>query len=179
MNNDIAKIMITEEELRARIAELGKEIAADYQGKTPIFVGILKGGVTFFTDLARATPIFCEYDFMAISSYGAATVSSGVIKLIKDLSLDIENRHVLIMDDILDTGHTLHFVRDHLQKKNPASLKICTLLDKPARRVADITPDYTGFVIPNEFVVGYGLDYQELYRNLPYIGILKPEVYCG
>jgi hypoxanthine phosphoribosyltransferase len=177
MNRDIAKILITEEEIRNRIAELGKELAADYEGKTPIFVGVLKGAVTFFADMARATPIPCAYDFMAVSSYGAGTMSSGKINLIKDLSMDIEGRHVVILEDILDTGHTLRFVLDHLLTQKPASLKICTLLDKPARRVADVTADYIGFTIPNEFVVGYGLDYNEIYRNIPYIGVLKPEIY--
>lgn len=177
MHNDIAEILIPEDELRARIAELGKEVAKDYAGKTPIFVGVLKGAITFFADMARATPIPCEYDFMAVSSYGAATVSSGKINLIKDLSVDIKGRHVVILEDILDTGNTLRFVVDHLLKKDPASLKICTLLDKPSRRLAPIKADYIGFTIPNKFVVGYGLDYDEIYRNLPYIGVLKPEVY--
>ncbi len=177
MHNDIAEILITEEELQNRIAELGKEVAKDYEGKTPIFVGVLKGAVTFFADMARATPIPCEYDFMAVSSYGAATISSGKINLIKDLSVNIVGRHVVILEDILDTGNTLRFVVDHLLKKEPASLKICTLLDKPSRRTAPIEADYVGFTIPNKFVVGYGLDYDEIYRNLPYVGILKPEVY--
>lgn len=177
MHNDIAEILITEEEIRSRIVELGKEVAKDYEGKTPIFVGVLKGAITFFADMARATPIPCEYDFMAVSSYGAATISSGKITLIKDLSADIRGRHVVILEDILDTGHTLHFVTEHLMKKEPASLKICTLLDKPSRRVAPVEADYVGFTIPNKFVVGYGLDYDEIYRNIPYIGILKPEVY--
>ena len=177
MHNDIAEILITEEELRTRIAELGKEVATDYAGKTPIFIGVLKGAVTFFADMARATPIPCEYDFMAVSSYGAATISSGKINLVKDLSVNITDRHVVILEDILDTGNTLRFVVDHLMEKKPASLKICTLLDKPSRRTAPIEADYVGFTIPNKFVVGYGLDYDEIYRNLPYVGILKPEVY--
>lgn len=177
MNQDIAKILITEEELKKRIAELGKTLAEDYKDKTPVFVGILKGVVHFFTDMTAATPIPCEYDFLAVSSYGSATISSGTVTLLKDLSCSIEGRHVVILDDILDTGHTLKFVRDHLLKKNPASLKICTLLDKPERRAVEVSSDYIGFTIPNEFVVGYGLDYLELYRNLPYVGVLKPEVY--
>ncbi len=178
MHNDIAEILITEEELQRRIAELGKEVAKDYDGKTPIFVGVLKGAIMFFADMVRATPIPCEYDFMAVSSYGAATISSGKINLIKDLSADIKGRHVVILEDILDTGNTLRFVADHLMEKEPASLKICTLLDKPSRRTAPIEADYIGFTIPNQFVVGYGLDYDEVYRNLPYVGILKPEVYA-
>lgn len=177
MHNDIAEILITEKELQSRIAELGKEVAKDYEGKTPIFVGVLKGAIMFFADMVRATPIPCEYDFMAVSSYGAGTISSGKINLIKDLSADIKGRHVVILEDILDTGNTLRFVVDHLMEKEPASLKICALLDKPSRRTAPIEADYVGFTIPNQFVVGYGLDYDEIYRNIPYVGILKPEVY--
>ena len=177
MHKDIAEILITEKELQSRIAELGQVVAQDYAGKTPIFVGVLKGAINFFADMVRATPIPCEYDFMAVSSYGKATISSGKINLIKDLSADIKGRHIVILEDILDTGHTLRFVVDHLLEKEPASLKICTLLDKPERRQADISADYVGFTIPNKFVVGYGLDYDEIYRNLPYVGILKPEVY--
>lgn len=138
---------------------------------------MLKGVVNFFTDMVQATPIRCQYDFLAVSSYGAGTTTSGQVKMLKDVSTDIRGRHVVILEDILDTGLTLEFVRKHLLEKEPASLKICTLLDKPERRKVDITADYVGFTIPNEFVVGYGLDYQEFYRNLPFVGILKPEVY--
>ena len=179
MHNVIQEILITEEEIKARIAELGKELAKDYEGKTPIFVGILKGAITFFADMVRATPIPCEYDFMAVSSYGAATISCGTINLIKDIGSDIKGRHVVILEDILDTGHTLDFVTKLLAEKEPASLKICTLLDKPSRRQVSLEADYVGFTIPNKFVVGYGLDYNEVYRNIPYIGVLKPEVYAG
>ena len=177
MHNVIEEVLVTEEQLRTRIAELGKELAKDYEGKTPIFIGVLKGVITFFADIVRATPIPCEYDFMAVSSYGAATISSGTIDLVKDIRSDIKGRHVVILEDILDTGHTLNFVTKLLQERGPASLKICTLLDKPERRQAPITADYIGFTIPNKFVVGYGLDYNELYRNIPYVGVLKPEVY--
>ena len=177
MHNVIEEILITEEQLQTRIAELGKVLAKDYEGKTPVFIGVLKGAIMFFADMARATPIPCVYDFMAVSSYGAATISSGTINLIKDISTDIKGRHVVILEDILDTGHTLKFVIQHLMEKEPASLKICTLLDKPDRRQAPITAEYVGFTIPNKFVVGYGLDYDEVYRNIPYIGVLKPEVY--
>ncbi len=177
MINDIQKILITEEQIRTRVAELGKQVAADYDGKEPIFVSVLKGGVNFFTDMVRATPIRCQYDFLAVSSYGQATTTSGKVVLLKDLSNDIEGRHVVILEDILDTGLTLDFITKLLKERNPASLKICTLLDKPERRLVDIYADYIGFTIPNEFVVGYGLDYQEFYRNLPFVGILKPEVY--
>ena len=177
MHNDITKILITEEEIRTRIAELGKEVAADYEGKTPIFVGVLKGAITFFADMSRATPIPCEYDFMAVSSYKGGTSTTGIIEMVKDLSCNIEGRHVVILEDILDTGHTLKHVVEHLLAKKPASLKICTLLDKPARREADVYADYVGFTIPNEFVVGYGLDYKEIYRNLLFDGTANPEIY--
>ena len=177
MIQDIARVLITQEQLRDRIAEMGKELAEDYSDKEPIFIGVLKGVVNFFTDMVQETPIRCQYDFLAVSSYGAGTTTSGQVKMLKDVSTDIRGRHVVILEDILDTGLTLEFVRKHLLTLEPASLKICTLLDKPERRKVDITADYVGFTIPNEFVVGYGLDYQEFYRNLPFIGILKPEVY--
>lgn len=177
MNQDIARVLISEEELQKRIAELGQQVAADYADKEPIFVGVLKGVVNFFTDMVRATPIRCQYEFMAVSSYGSGTTTSGTVKLLKDVSCDIKGRHVVILEDILDTGLTLEFVREHLLAMEPASLRICTLLDKPERRKVDVYADYIGFTIPNEFVVGFGLDYQEFYRNLPFIGVLKPEVY--
>lgn len=177
MNQDIERVLISEEELQKRIAELGKQVAADYADKEPIFVGVLKGVVNFFTDMVRATPIRCQYEFMAVSSYGSGTSTSGTVKLLKDVTCDIKGRHVVILEDILDTGLTLKFVTEHLRAMEPASLKICTLLDKPERRKVDVFADYIGFTIPNEFVVGFGLDYQEFYRNLPFIGVLKPEVY--
>lgn len=177
MNQDIERVLISEEELQKRIAELGQQVAADYADKEPIFVGVLKGVVNFFTDMVRATPIRCQYEFMAVSSYGSGTSTSGTVKLLKDVTCDIKGRHVVILEDILDSGLTLKFVTEHLLSMEPASLKICTLLDKPERRKVDVYADYIGFTIPNEFVVGYGLDYQEFYRNLPYIGVLKPEVY--
>ena len=177
MIHDIERILISEEQLQSRIAELGRELAADYDGKTPVFVGVLKGVVNFFTDMVRATPIRCEYDFLAVSSYGSGTSTTGTVTMQKDLSCNIKGRHVVILEDILDTGLTLQFVTEHLRAMEPASLKICTLLDKPERRRVDIYADYIGFTIPNEFVVGYGLDYKEVYRNLPFVGVLKPEVY--
>lgn len=177
MNQDIERVLISEEELQKRIAELGKQVAADYADKEPIFVGVLKGVVNFFTDMVRATPIRCQYEFMAVSSYGSGTSTSGTVKLLKDVTCDIKGRHVVILEDILDSGLTLKFVTEHLRAMEPASLKICTLLDKPERRKVDVFADYIGFTIPNEFVVGFGLDYQEFYRNLPFIGVLKPEVY--
>ena len=177
MLQDIERVLISEEELQKRIGELGQQLAKDYDGKDPIFVGVLKGVVNFFTDMVRATPIRCQYEFMAVSSYGGGTSTSGNVKMLKDVSCNIKGRHVVILEDIIDSGLTLKFVAEHLRSMEPASLKICTLLDKPERRKVDIFADYVGFTIPNEFVVGFGLDYQELYRNLPFIGVLKPEVY--
>ena len=179
MEKDIQKILITEEELKARIKELGEELTRDYEGKDPVVVGVLKGVVIFYADMIRELKTHCQMDFMWISSY-AGTSSTGNMVVRKDVSADIRGRHVLILEDIYDTGNSLDFVYNHLQSKEPASVKICTLLDKPERRREGITlkPDYTGFVIPNEFVVGYGLDYNEHYRNLPYVGVLKPEAYA-
>lgn len=177
MLQDIERVLISEEELQKRIGELGQQLAKDYDGKDPIFVGVLKGVVNFFTDMVRATPIRCQYEFMAVSSYGGGTSTSGNVKLLKDVSCNIKGRHVVILEDILDSGLTLKFVTEHLRALEPASLKICTMLDKPERRKVDIFADYVGFTIPNEFVVGFGLDYQEFYRNLPFVGVLKPEVY--
>lgn len=179
MLQDIERVLYSEQDLKTRIAELGKQLAADYADKEPIFIGVLKGVVNFFTDMVQATPIRCEYDFMAVSSYGSNTSSSGNVRLLKDVSSDIKGRHVIILEDILDSGATLQFVRNRLLSMGPASLKICTLLDKPERRQVDIYADYIGFTVPNEFVVGYGLDYKEFYRNLPFIGVLKPEVYSN
>ena len=176
MLNDIERILITEEEIKEGVARLGKQIAEEYAGKNPVFVGILKGVVVYFADMIRATQIPCEIDFMVVSSYGKGT-SFGTLLMKKDVSVDIRGRHVVILEDILDTGRTLSHVIDHLKSKEPASLKICTLLDKPDRRELEIKADYIGFTIPNEFVVGYGLDYAERYRNLPFIGVLKPEIY--
>ena len=167
MHQDIERVLISEQELAARIAELGKQVAADYADKDPIFLGILKGVVMFFSDMIRATPIQCQIDFMAVSSYGGGTSTSGKVRMLKDVSVDLRGRHVVILEDILDSGVTLSHV----------CAQICTLLDKPSRRQTDVKADYVGFTIPNEFVVGYGLDYDEHYRNLPYVGILKPEVY--
>lgn len=177
MMQDIEKVLISEEELQAKIRELGAILTEDYKDKNPIFLGILKGVILFFSDMIRAVPIKCQMDLIAVSSYGSGTTSSGKITMQKDLSLDIEGRHVVILEDIIDSGLTLSHTIEYLKSKNPASLKICTLLDKPARRKVDLTADYTGFTVPDEFVVGYGLDYAEYYRNLPYIGVLKRSVY--
>lgn len=177
MHQDIERVLLSEAQIQARIRELGEELAADYADKKPIFVGVLKGVVVFFADMVRAVPIPCQFDFMCVSSYGGGTQSSGVIQLKKDISTDIAGRHVVILEDILDSGLTLRYTVDHLLAKGPASLRICTFLDKPERRRAQVEADYVGFTIPNLFVVGYGLDYDEEYRNLPYVGILKPEAY--
>ena len=177
MHQDIERVLLSEAQIQARITELGAELAADYADKKPIFVGVLKGVVVFFADMVRAVPIPCQFDFMCVSSYGAGTQSSGVIQLKKDISTDLAGRHAVILEDILDSGLTLRYTVDHLLAKGPASLRICTFLDKPERRRAQVEADYVGFTIPNLFVVGYGLDYDEEYRNLPYVGILKPEAY--
>ena len=178
MKNDMLEILLTEEQIQAKVKELAAQLSEEYAGKDPVFVGVLKGVVIFFADMVRRINIPCEIDFMCISSYGG-TASTGNVAVKKDLSMDIKGRHVVILEDIYDTGHSLDFTYKYLLSKEPASLKICTLLDKPERRKPGITlvPDYVGFTIPNEFVVGYGLDFNEHYRNLPYIGILKPEIY--
>ena len=178
MHRDIEKVLITEEQIKEKVAELGKILSQEYRDKNPVVVGVLKGVVIFYADMIRAMDIPCQMDFMCVSSYHG-TESTGRTQISKDLSCDIYGRHVLILEDIFDTGNSLEFISNHLMNKQPASLKICTLLDKPERRKPDVkvTCDYTGFTIPNEFVVGYGLDFDEKYRNLPYVGILKPEAY--
>jgi len=178
LQNDIAKILISREQLQQRVAELGEAISRDYAGKDLLLVCILKGGVVFLSDLIRAIRIPHAIDFMAISSYGGTrTESSGVVRILMDLNTSIENRNVLIVEDIIDTGHTLAHIVDLLKTRNPRSLRICTLLNKTSRREVPVQVDYIGFDIPNEFVVGYGLDYNEIYRNLPFVGVLKPERY--
>ena len=178
MENGIQEILISEEQIKNRIRELGEILTEEYKDKNPIVVGVLKGVAVFYSDMIRQIKVPCQMDFMWISSYDG-TVSTGKMNVKQDLSQDIKGRHVLILEDIFDTGNSLSFVHAHLMKKEPASLKICTLLDKPERRKPGVTlqADYVGFTIPNEFVVGYGLDYDEYYRNLPYIGIMKPEAY--
>ncbi|MBP3411121.1 MAG: hypoxanthine phosphoribosyltransferase [Clostridia bacterium] len=179
MNNDIAKVLISEEQLSKRIREMAAEISRDYAGKNPTMICILKGAVMFYTDLLRQVSIPLTMDFMAVSSYGNKTKSSGEVEIRKDLSTSIEGKHVVIVEDIVDSGFTLSYLSRMLASRGAASVKLCTLLDKPARRAPGITlkSDYSGFVVGDEFVVGYGLDYAEYYRNLPYIGVLKPEVY--
>lgn len=177
MKDDILEILLSEEEIKAKVRELGEQLTRDYEGRSPVFLGILKGCYVFMADLLKSVDLYCEMDFMAVSSYGSGTSTTGAVKITKDLNRDIEGRDIIIVEDILDSGVTLSYLKGYLANRNPASLRIVTLLDKPERRRTDIEADYFGFVVPNEFVVGYGLDYDERYRNLPYIGILKPEVY--
>lgn len=177
MHEDVERILLSAEEIRAQVAELGRKISEDYQGKELVVVGILKGAAIFCADLLRQITVPVAIDFMAVSSYGASTKSSGVMRILKDLDESIEGKHVLLVEDIVDTGLTLNYLREYLEGRNPASLRVCVLLDKPSRRKTDITVEYRGFEIPDEFVVGYGLDYAEKYRNLPYISVLKPLIY--
>ena len=176
MHNDIEKILLSEQQIQTRIQELGEVLTKEYADKNPVIIGVLKGVVVFYADMIRRIQVPCQMDFMWISSY-AGTDSTGKMLVRQDVSADIEGRHVLILEDIFDTGNSLEFTVNHLKKRNPASIKICTLLDKPERRAKPIQADYTGFVVPDAFVVGYGLDYNQQYRNLPYIGVLKEEVY--
>lgn len=178
MNNDIEKILYTKEELENIVSDLGKKISADYAGKKLLLVSILKGSVIFMADLMRSITVPCEIDFMCVSAYGNNTENrTGVVKIVKDLDIDVEGYDILLVEDILDSGRTLNYVRSLLIDRNPASIKICTLLDKPERRVVNLFADYSGLNVPDEFVVGYGLDYAEKYRNLPFIGVLKSEIY--
>ena len=177
MEQDVGEILITREQIREKTAELAREITADYEGKNPLLACILKGGLMFLADLIRQIGLPVEIDFMAVSSYGDATESSGVVRILMDLETNIQGRHVLIVEDIIDTGRTLNYIIQNLRTRGPASIKICTLLNKPARRELGIPLDYVGFEIPDKFVVGYGLDYGEIYRNLPFVGVLKPELY--
>ena len=176
MREAIERVLISEEELEAAVAKIGRQISEDYRGKDPIFVGVLKGCFIFMADLMRHVGIDCSMDFMAVSSY-SGTTSTGAVKINKDLSEIIEGRHLILVEDILDSGVTLNYLKNYLMVRKPASIAIATLMDKPARRKADIYADYSCFEIPDAFVVGYGLDYNERYRNLPYIGVLKPEIY--
>lgn len=176
MKEAIEKILISEEELERAVAGMGKQISRDYAGKDPIFIGVLKGCFIFMADLMRHVDISCSMDFMAVSSY-SGTTSTGAVKINKDLSENIEGRHLILVEDILDSGVTLNYLKSYLMVRKPASIAVATLMDKPARRKADIYADYSCFEIPDAFVVGYGLDYNERYRNLPYIGVLKPEIY--
>ena len=177
MNSDFERILYDTETLRGRIAELGRELTEVYRDKNPIVIGVLKGAFVFMADLIRAIDAPCEVEFLGVSSYGSGTTTTGAVEITRDLGKDIEDRHVIIVEDILDSGVTLAYLKKYLANRSPASIAICTLLDKPARRQADITPDYVGFTCPDEFIVGFGLDYAEKYRNLPFIAILSREVY--
>lgn len=178
MKEDILRVLYSEKELSDKVAEIGAQISRDYAGKRLVMVSVLKGSVVFMADLMRAITVPAEIDFMCVSSYGNGAKTSGVVKIIKDLDNDLAGMDLLLVEDILDSGMTLSYLKNLLSERNPNSIRICTLLDKPERRMADIKADYKGFDVPDEFVVGYGLDYAEKYRNLPYIGILKPEVYA-
>jgi hypoxanthine phosphoribosyltransferase len=172
----VGEILIQEHDLQNRIRELGDEISVDYRGRDLLLVGVLKGAVFFLADLMRHLTVPCEIDFMAISSYGASTDSSGVVRILKDLDINIEGRNVLIVEDIIDSGLTLSYLMRNLESREPASLEVCCLLTKPGRREIDVPVRYVGFEIPNKFVIGYGLDFAERYRNLPYVGVLHPEL---
>ncbi len=177
MNCDISAVLFDERRIQNRIREIGQQINADYEGKVPVVIGVLKGGFIFMSDLVRAITIPVELDFLAISSYGASTSSSGVVKIRKDIDIQLEGRDVLVVEDIVDSGLSLQYIKDYIWKHKPASLRTCVLLDKPEAHKIETTFEYVGFEVGNEFVVGYGLDFGERYRNLPYIGILKEECY--
>jgi hypoxanthine phosphoribosyltransferase len=179
MHEDIEKLLISEEQLRVRIADLGRMITHDYQEKNLLLLGTLKGAVPFIADLARAINLPLELDYMAVASYGDSSQSSGVVRIVKDLEGAVDHKHILIVEDIIDSGLTLHYLIDLLQRRKPLSLRVCSLLNKERERVREVSVDYLGFTIPDKFVVGYGLDYAQRYRNLPYIGVLKPSVYQG
>ena len=179
MHKDVERILYTEEELRQRVKALGRQITADYAGREPLLISVLRGSYIFMADLTRSINLNVAVDFMSVSSYGAGTVSSGQVEIKKDLSDSIEGRELILVEDILDSGNTLYYLLDVLRARKPASIRVCTLMDKPERRTRPIKADYVGFTIPDAFIVGYGLDYAEKYRNLPYVGVLKPSVYSG
>ena len=177
MTDDILKVLIEEDAIAEKVKELGAKMSADYAGKTLLVLGVLKGSFVFMADLIRAITVPCEIEFMAVSSYRSGVKSSGVVKIIKDIDINPQDYNILIVEDILDSGLTLKYLKELLMQRHASDIRIATLLDKPARRAADIQADYTCFEVPDEFVVGYGLDFAEKYRNLPYVGVLKPEVY--
>jgi hypoxanthine phosphoribosyltransferase len=179
IHDDVEEILLDGQTVANRVAELGAQLSADYAGRDPVLVSVLKGALIFLADLMRAMDLPTSIDLMEVSSYGAATETSGQVRILKDLSKPIEGRDVIVVEDIIDTGLTLNYLLGYLADRRPASIKIVCLLDKPARRLAEINIDYRGFTIPDRFVIGYGLDYDERYRNLPYIGVLKPSVYGG
>ena len=177
IHDDVEEILLSHQQIADRVAELGAQLATDYAGRDPVLVSVLKGSIIFLADLIRSMEMPVSLDLMEVSSYGASTATSGQVRILKDLSKPIEGRDVIVVEDIIDTGLTLNYLLKYLHDRNPASIRICCLLDKPARRLAEIDIDYIGFTIPDRFVIGYGLDYDERYRNLPYIGVLKPSVY--
>ncbi len=177
MRDDIERIFFSEEQILARVKELGAQITKDYEGKNPMFIGVLKGSFVFMADLIKNIDTYCDMDFMAVSSYGSGTSTTGAVKITKDLTYDIQGRNIIIVEDILDSGVTLSYLVNYLSMRKPASIAICTLLDKPSRRKTSVKADYVGMECPDAFIVGYGLDYAEKYRNLPYIGVLKEEIY--
>lgn len=177
IRGDIDHILVTEEDLQSAIGELGRTLAREYEGKELLLVGVLRGAIMFIVDLARAIDLPLTMDFMAVASYGASTETSGIVRILKDLDSSIEGKHVLVVEDIIDSGLTLNYILDTLRTRNPASVRVAALLNKPARRRVDVGVDYVCFDIPDEFVVGYGLDFNQIYRNLPFVGVLKPEAY--
>lgn len=177
MDQDILKVLYSEEQIKARVAEIGDALFEEFQGRNPLFLGVLKGSFVFMSDIVRACQIKSDIEFIAVSSYQNGTTSSGVVRILHDLQQDITDREIIVIEDILDSGNTLYFLKNYFLTKCAKSVTIVTLLDKPSRRTKPITADYAGFEVPDEFVVGYGLDYAQQYRNLPYIGVLKPEVY--
>ncbi len=179
MKNDIKEVLLNEDELRTKIRQIGKQISCDYEGKDLLLIGVLKGSVPFMADLIKEIDIYCKIDFMAVSSYGDSTETSGVVRILKDLDYEISGKDVIIVEDIIDSGYTLQYLIKYLESRNPNSVEIACLLNKPERREVDIDVKYIGFEVPNYFLVGYGLDYAEKYRNLPFIGILKEEVYAN
>lgn len=179
MKEDVLRVLLSEDEIREKVRELGGKITADYKNSNLMLVTVLKGAVVFLADLMRQIDVPAEIDFMVVSSYGSGVKSSGVVKIVKDLDVPLAGKDILIVEDILDSGLTLSYIKELLESRGPRSIRIATLLDKPSRRKVDLQADYIGFSVPDEFVIGYGLDYDEKYRNLPYIGILKPEVYSA
>ena len=177
MKEDVLRVLLSEDEIREKVRELGGKITADYKNSNLMLVTVLKGAVVFLADLMRQIDVPAEIDFMVVSSYGSGVKSSGVVKIVKDLDVPLAGKDILIVEDILDSGLTLSYIKELLESRGPRSIRIATLLDKPSRRKVDLQADYIGFSVPDEFVIGYGLDYDEKYRNLPYIGVLKPEVY--
>ncbi len=177
MNQDIERVLLSKEEIEQKVMEIGAQISSDYEGKNPIIISVLKGSFIFMADLVRAITVPCTIDFMSVSSYGSGTQSSGEVKIVKDLDNSLEGRHIIVVEDILDSGRTLSYLMETMKARGAASIALCTFLDKPERRVVPVETSYCGFEVPDAFLVGYGLDYNQCYRNLPYVGVLKPSVY--